>query len=265
MSETAKKVLKDLESKGYYVRLNQDESNVQLKTCLFCGNDHWNLDIELENKFLYGCWACGAGGTSRALLLRLKCSVIVAAPEGRSDVTFSPKTQLYFQYQVNYSRHTAFLANKLDIKFIHKDRPVTFSALTISSGIMLLGHLGHGVLLADDATLASRCTAGDLYLYNYSSKDTTLAVVEGFYDIFPFFKNTMTLVLTGTSIRKTILNETRAFFQRLTKIYVALDQKAEKAFLRQLKELQVTAEVIILYPDKHSPAESNQLIASCLA
>lgn len=44
---------------GHDARIRRDE--VQVKTCWFCGNDRWNLELNAE-KGVFSCWACRDSG-----------------------------------------------------------------------------------------------------------------------------------------------------------------------------------------------------------
>jgi len=53
---------------GLQSRVKRDE--VILATCIFCGNEKWNLELSAE-KGLYHCWACRAGGRLDGVLSQL--------------------------------------------------------------------------------------------------------------------------------------------------------------------------------------------------
>lgn len=53
---------------GYACRVKGDE--VVLHICYFCGNDHWNLELN-AGKGNFGCWVCRAGGRLETLLEQL--------------------------------------------------------------------------------------------------------------------------------------------------------------------------------------------------
>jgi len=50
---------------GIHCRVQREE--VQIETCLYCGNARWNLELNAE-RGLYHCWACNKGGRLDALL-----------------------------------------------------------------------------------------------------------------------------------------------------------------------------------------------------
>lgn len=53
---------------GLQNRVKREE--VVIATCVFCGNEKWNLELSAE-KGVYHCWACRAGGRLDALLTQL--------------------------------------------------------------------------------------------------------------------------------------------------------------------------------------------------
>src|SRR5512146_906879 len=62
---TTEELLQVVTTAGYECRVKGIQ--VVFHVCIFCGNDHWNLDANPHNGF-YGCWACKAGGRLERLL-----------------------------------------------------------------------------------------------------------------------------------------------------------------------------------------------------
>ncbi len=50
---------------GHHCRIQRGE--VQVETCLYCGNTRWNLELNAE-RGLFHCWACNTGGRLDTLL-----------------------------------------------------------------------------------------------------------------------------------------------------------------------------------------------------
>lgn len=252
-------VYEELSLRGYEVRLNHRRTHVQLKTCIFCGNPNWNLDIELSERFVYSCWDCQKGGKAAHLLQHLHLHTRVPLPSGELLIQPSKQTDLYFRYPNFPLLESDSKYRKIKhLKRIHPSKPVRFGGLVIKNGYMLLGLTGQGVLIADSDTKQVRRTRGDLFLFSSSFVFSTIAIVESFFDIFPFFTNTPTLVFGGTSLNRDLYTE----LQKLAspkQILLSLDDGAEKPALRRLKDVYPASKILTLKPEKHSPAESKFL------
>lgn len=62
---TAEELQQQLTLNGLLCRVQREE--VQIETCLYCGNTRWNLELN-ASRGLYHCWACNVGGRLDALL-----------------------------------------------------------------------------------------------------------------------------------------------------------------------------------------------------
>lgn len=262
--ELLQKAYAEFVERGTSVRVNVTGTSLQLQECVFCGNPKWNLDIELTEKFVFSCWACGRSGTAARLFVWLKLLTRPPVPDGVSGsmICLSPKTEIYLNYPFGFKDYELVpAAESFNCKVIAKERPLYFQGKKIDRGIMILGQLGNGVLVVDADTRLVRKTAPDVFLYRPKLDHDTLAVVEGYWDVFPYFAKTTTLILGGSYIPHSILPD---FAGKLSpaRVLIALDQHAEKSFFRQSEELFPNAEKIVLFPERHSPAGSKYLRAT---
>lgn len=65
-----------LVSKRYSAKIQKDE--VLIESCVYCGNDRWNLELQVEYG-VFHCWACKAAGTLRSFLAEW-CNVVTHIP-----------------------------------------------------------------------------------------------------------------------------------------------------------------------------------------
>jgi DNA primase len=72
-------------------------SEVQIETCVFCGNDRWNLECN-PDRGLYHCWTCKSGGRLDKLIKQLtgKDVDIEVRRTARSSVVQPPPAQAAF-------------------------------------------------------------------------------------------------------------------------------------------------------------------------
>lgn len=88
---TPDELAQEIQLHGHATRVRGHE--VLFKTCLFCTNTRWNLEVSAP-KGVYHCWACGASGTATALLRaigsRVDIDVQWTAPD---DATRTPGQQ----------------------------------------------------------------------------------------------------------------------------------------------------------------------------
>jgi len=251
--------LEEFQAHGYEARLNIHRTHVQLKYCPFCGNERWNLDIELSSLFVYSCWACNTSGLSAVFLQKLKFRLRVPLPSGEKLIRPTRATNIYFNYPFFPRAESPVpLHSTRDIKVISPKKPVYYGGQKIRNGIMMLGHLGRGVLIADSDTKQVRKTGADIFLFSDQSKYGSVAVVESFFDIYPFFEHIPVLVLGGTSLPKTIYDELARIMQP-EQLLLALDKDAEKPAKYQFQRIFITTTTLLLKPEKHSPAESKYL------
>lgn len=252
-----------LEAKGFEVRYNHRYTHLQLRICPYCGNDRWNFDIELTDKFVFGCWACTAGGYSAVFFRNLGSTTRIPTPEGTSlRPSRTHETSLFWSYPAEaaeVSGHKIFPSHY--VKPILPKKSINYNKMHIQSGVIILGALGKGMLIIDAKTKRPRWSTPDLFIFENQPRinEKTLVVVENFYDIFPFFENYRCLVLGGSTIRHSIIAEAKEKLADVSRIIVALDKHAEKPFLRQLQTLAPHLQRFILRPSKHSPAESETL------
>jgi predicted RNA-binding Zn-ribbon protein involved in translation (DUF1610 family) len=252
----------ELLEKKYAVRLNPRRTHVQFQVCPYCGNSHWNFDVELEEKFVYSCWNCGKSGVSASYLRKLGLYLKIPLPSGEYRPEPTPKTSIFFNYPFFPAERTELalhISKNFSLKQITDEKPVRYGDLRTHDGFMMLGKTGTGVMIADNRTKKVRKTAADLYVYSPTEDTpTVMAVVEGFYDLLPFFKNTATVVLNGTTLTKRMLTEFKTRYNP-SKLIIALDQGAEKPFIEQAKKIFPFAELLIMKPNRHSPSESQFL------
>lgn len=259
------KIKEFLDSIGYITRFNYRRTHLQFKVCPNCGNSRWNFELEVAEKFVFNCWACSYHGATAAFLKRLGYKEIVPGPHNSASykIQTSEFIQDYLRYHSGVNRlksEFGTFKESPQLKIIDK-KPFYFSNCQIHKGVLLLGQFRNGYLAVDFEKRQSRFSAADMYLYiPENSKTDTLVFVEGFFDIFPFFKHHQTNVLSGTSINKKVLQQSAEVFNQYKKIYVCLDQGAEKKLKDQLKSMSLTdTDIYIMKPYKHSPAESECL------
>lgn len=280
MSKTTEyihEVYTELLDRNYDVKLNHSETNLIFRSCPACNNPRWNFEVEVSEVFCFHCWACGYSGQSAQFLRSLGLRTRIPKPDGSISKPVTKNTYVYHSYPTLRTRIQRESATELTpplpdlsetpselhlsstLKRVTPDQPVTIANLTSTNGYLLLGDQGIGVMLYDEVTKDSRKSARDLFLYHPKHpKTSTLIVVEGFADIFPFFKHHLTLILGGSQLSQHLLISLTQRYS-FSHIILALDKNAEKPFLRRAKRCFGNVPFLILEPEKHSPSESSFL------
>lgn len=83
-----------MEQRGHVCRVKKEE--VQVQTCVFCGNDRYNLELNAPAG-VYKCWACKEGGILENFLKRwfdLDVHIPVQERGGKSRKVFVPSTSV---------------------------------------------------------------------------------------------------------------------------------------------------------------------------
>jgi len=183
----------DLTIHGYTARVRGDE--VQVHTCLFCDNDRWNLECNVD-RGVYHCWACGAGGRLDGFMTKLTGQYYSLPVRQRAkhkeatvDTTFKSRrasdVQSAAQYLWQVRRMDAMTADSYGLLVCTEPDHLLTARITIPLydywTRALVGYIGRsytGQRPKYVSTLGSKLITG----YRMRVPETPCVVVEGAFD-----------------------------------------------------------------------------------
>lgn len=249
--------------KEFKHKINKDE--ILLKTCPYCGNDHYNLQISIS-KAIWQCWACSAKGRIEKLFKDQNLPFDKTGWQSSAKVVAKAKSEaLVFDkfVPIDYAHHNKFLDSKgIDKEDIYRYNLMTTSHGKYKSKLIIPLKEGNAVVyfVARNAFANGRyfnpiIDRKPLLLYYLGTENKLrLYLVEGAFDAISINKLGYSVaMLLGSGISREQIEKIKRF--GFTEVVVCLDGDIPKVSVEVYKKLKKSGikTKIIFIPGKDDP------------